>query len=258
MKNYDEAKEKNLYATKSRGYGKIMVRDQLDDNGEEVRYLLVNYQKESAMFKAPEKRDELCFAYTKQFANAFMINSQIKDSLLIGGAAFSYPKYYLSHYPEARLDVVEINPEMLEIAKKYFYLEDYIKMYAKAANGADNGRLGIHIQDGMQFLAACEKNYDLIINDAYIGASLDSGLMSYRGVAQIKRHLNAGGIYMVNIITALTGFFANDLKKAREVFGANFKNVYVYPVRPDLSSLEKQNCILIGTDLEIPKLDVIE
>ena len=97
MKNYDQSKEKNLYAIKSRGYGKIMVRD-LTEDGVELRYLLVNYQKESAMYKSIEKRDELVFKYTKQFANAFKINSEIKDSLLIGGAAFSYPKYYLSHY----------------------------------------------------------------------------------------------------------------------------------------------------------------
>lgn len=257
MRNYDQSKEKNLYAIKSRGYGKIMVRD-LTEDGIELRYLLVNYQKESAMYKSIEKRDELVFKYTKQFANAFKINSEIKDSLLIGGAAFSYPKYYLSHYPDVSIDVVEINPEMLEIAKKYFYLDDYIEKYAKDSKGRDNGRLGIHIMDGMQYLAKCNKSYDLIINDAYIGANLDSGLMSYRGVAQIKRHLSTRGIYMVNIITALNGFFATDLKLAKEVFELNFKNVYVYPVRSDLSKLEKQNCILIGTDLEIPELEVIE
>ena len=81
--------------------------------------------------------------------------------------------------------------------------------------------------------------------------------MSYRGVAHVKRHLNTGGIYIVNIITALSGFYANDGKIARQVFEANFKNVAFYTTRPESSPLEKQNCILIGTDSEIPALELL-
>jgi len=256
MKKFEAELERNLYASKSKGYGKIMVRDIVEDH-EAIRILMVNYARESACYLDENRRDELYFKYTKQFENAFAINPNIKDCLLIGGAGCSYPKYYLSHHLESNMDVVEINPEMLEIAHKYFFLDDFIEKYGKDSKGALNGRLGLFVDEGMKYLAKCEKSYDCIINDAYIGSSLDSGLMSYRGVAQVKRHLNSKGIYLVNIITGLSGFYGIEAKKAKEVFGANFKNVYLYTTRPDVSPFEKQNCILIGTDMEIPELEIL-
>ena len=256
MKNLLWQYEKNLYLSKSKGYGKIMVRDVVED-GEDVRLLMVNYARESACFNESGRHDELIFKYTKQFENAFRINPNIKDTLLIGGAGFSYPKYYLSHHKDSNIDVVELNQEIIDVAHKYFYLDEYIAKHATNANGEPNGRLNIYNDEGMKFIANCEKKYDLIINDAYIGNVLDNGLMSYRGVALVKRHLNSKGIYFVNIITALNGFYANEGNMAREVFAANFKNVYFYSIRPSLNKMEKQNCVLIGTDEKIPELEIL-
>ncbi|WP_027438148.1 spermidine synthase [Lachnospira multipara] len=241
--------ERNLYKSKSRGYGKIMVRDVVED-GKEIRILMVNFARESACLREEGHHHELLFKYTRQFENIFNIKPDIKETLLIGGAGMSYPKYYIKNHQGCKMDVVEINPEMVEIAHKYFYIDEFME-------GDKDGALNIYVDDGMKFLSKQDKKYDCIINDAYIGNVLDSGLMSYRGVAHIKRHLNTGGIYIVNIITALSGFYANDGKIARQVFDANFKNVAFYTTRPESSPLEKQNCILIGTDSEIPALELL-
>jgi len=42
---------------------------------------------------------------------------------MIGGAAYTYPTYYLEKYKDKNIDVVEIDPKMTEIAKEYFKLD---------------------------------------------------------------------------------------------------------------------------------------
>ena len=38
---------------------------------------------------------------------------------MIGGAGYSYPKYFISKYEDKNMDVVEIDGEITEIAKNY-------------------------------------------------------------------------------------------------------------------------------------------
>ena len=39
-------------------------------------------------------------------------NIDIKDTLMIGGAGYNYPKYFISHYQDKTMDVVEIDGEI--------------------------------------------------------------------------------------------------------------------------------------------------
>ncbi len=48
---------------------------------------------------------------------------------MIGGAAYEFPKYYVENCPEAEIDVVEIDPEVTELAKEYFNLEKHNKLF---------------------------------------------------------------------------------------------------------------------------------
>ena len=45
---------------------------------------------------------------------------------MIGGGAYSYPKSYLREFPWAEMDVIEIDPALTELAKKYFMLNTVI------------------------------------------------------------------------------------------------------------------------------------
>ena len=42
---------------------------------------------------------------------------------MIGGAGYSFPKEYLRTYPTHDIDVVEIDPQMTEIARRFFDLK---------------------------------------------------------------------------------------------------------------------------------------
>ena len=59
---------------------------------------------ESATFTDESKVNELVFDYTKFYDLMFNANIEINNTLLIGGAGYSYPKYYISHYPNKTMD----------------------------------------------------------------------------------------------------------------------------------------------------------
>ena len=78
-------------------------------NGNNVRILNIDSGFESATFTDEDKVNELVFDYTKYYDLMFNAKIDINNVLLIGGAGYSYPKYYISHYPNKNMDVVEID-----------------------------------------------------------------------------------------------------------------------------------------------------
>ena len=67
-------------------------------------------------------------------------NKNAKSTLMIGGAAYTYPTYYLNRYQDKTIDVVEIDEKTTELAVKEFDLD------------INNPRLKIYHQDGRSFL----------------------------------------------------------------------------------------------------------
>ena len=171
------------------------------EEGESIRLLLVNGARESATYIDKAHRNDLVFRYAVGFNDVFEINKNLKDCLLLGGAGFSYPKYFISRFPEKTLDVVEIDEVMVNVAFKYFYLDELYDEY----DLYENERLKIYVMDGLKFLSTMLKSYDVIFNDAYISDSPAEGLMSYEAIRLIKERLNPGGIYVANMITAMAG-----------------------------------------------------
>ncbi len=235
-----------IYENDKNRFGSVVIKEKIIKAGI-VRMLLVNEGQESASFIDKELRNELVFKYTVEFATLLRARDYIKDTLLIGGAGFSFPKYYISHFPDKNIDVVEIDPEMVEIAKKYFYLDELIEEY----NPIEEGRLGIIIDDGMHYLRMSSKKYDLIMNDAYIGKKFDDELFKKSQVSLIKEHLNERGIYGINLITALKGNQAKLGELEMMYLEEQFKYTRMYSCDDDINPIYPQNCVLLASDKPI-------
>ena len=178
-----------------------------------------------------------------------MFNSkfEINNVMMIGGAGYSYPKYYISTYPTKNIDVVEIDGDITKIAKKYFYLDKLISDY----NLNENHRLGLINEDGRTYLNRNTKKYDAILNDAFSGDNPAKTLTTLELIKSIKNSLHENGMYLTNIISALDGTNSMFIKAEVNTLKKVFKNVYVVPC----SSLENtelvQNNMVIATDQEL-------
>ncbi len=138
---------------------------------------------------------DLVFDYMKTMNVMFDLSDDIHDILLIGGAGYSYPKYVISHYPEVRMDVVDIDPMAYETAKMYFYLDELIREF----DLENNRRLIPVTDDGRHYLETAEKTYDVIINDAYNGIVPVVSLVTAEACRTVKDHLRENGMYVINV-----------------------------------------------------------
>ena len=230
-------------------YGKVTIYN--TNKGENsYRHLNIDRGNESASYIDESKCYELVYEYTKYYDLMFQAKIEIKDALLIGGAGYSYPKYYISHYLDKKMDVVEIDGKVTEIAKKYFYLDKLIEEFELKKNN----RLNLITQDGRVYLNKNTKKYDAILNDAFSGESPAKTLTTLEAIKEIHNSLNENGLYLTNIISSIEGKDSKFIKAEINTIKQVFKNVYVVPCN-DINDVERrQNNMVIATDDEL-KID---
>lgn len=215
-------------------YSRVQVFQTVDPKtGKKIRALATDpYFIQSGVFL---DSDEIVFDYAKFYHLLRHFKPDFKETLMIGGAGYSFPKNYLLKYPQARMDVVEIDPQMTEIARSFFRLEE-------------NTRLSITHEDGRIFLNKTEaKKYDAVLMDAFGSLfSVPFQLTTIEAVRQIDRVLKDDGVVIFNLGAAIegegSGFLQAELKTYREVF----PRVYLFKVNSDYTDKQLQNLIIVA------------
>ena len=211
-------------------------------NGYPVRWYKTSGCYSSGTYLDEDKKYDLIMNYFTKL-DSLIPYEDVENTLVIGGAAYVYPRYYISTFPDKTMDVVEIDPKSTEIAKKYFFLQDLIEEYGLK----ETGKLGLYNDDARIFVNETEKKYDVIINDAFSGGNAIATLATKEALECYRKCLNAGGIYYANILASLNGkssrWLRSEYATAKEVFP------YVYLVKAEEGDDSKYiNYILICSD----------
>ena len=212
-------------------YNRVWIyRDTDEETGRPILALSTDpYGQESAMYLDGE---DLVFDYMKFFRLAEQFAPGFRRTLMIGGAAYAYPKYFLRRYPDARIDVVEIDPMLTEISRKYFNLRD-------------NPRLTVLHEDGRTFLNRSGNKYDMIIIDAFRDANcLPYQLTTVEAVRRMSDMLTEGGVVLANIIGAVDGVNGRFTRAEYATYAELFPRVMLFPVGDPENAREVQNIIL--------------
>ncbi len=197
-------------------YGRAWIRESRDEqSGFAVRSIHIDpYGTQCASFINPDTtvRDELVFGYTKAFDIALAARPDADRLLMIGGCNYSYPRHALLLLPYAHIDVVEIDPGMTKIARKYFGL-------------VDDDRIAIFHEDARTYLNRSEDTYDVLFTDAFnSGASVPYNLSTQEATQHAHDLLTNDGIFVANIIGALEGpnaaFAQAEITTIKSVFPA--------------------------------------
>ncbi|MEI7620808.1 MAG: fused MFS/spermidine synthase, partial [Candidatus Falkowbacteria bacterium] len=136
-------------------------------------------------------------------------------------------------YPESTMDVVEIDPKLTDLARKYFSLKD-------------DPRLQIIHEDGRVFLNQNEKKYDVVLMDAFNSISIPPQLASKEAVEKVYNSLDDQGMVMVNIISAAEGKRSAFLKAEYMAYKAVFPQVMVFTVNLPDQPTTAQNLMLVA------------
>ncbi len=110
---------------------------------------------------------------------------ELDSVLVIGGGAFSTPRYFKKIFPNAEVDVIELDPDVVKYGYEYMELDDSVNVYTG---------------DGRNVLRSLDKKYDLIFNDAFRGyKNIPSHMTTVEFNKLVKSKLSDRGMYAINV-----------------------------------------------------------
>ena len=225
--------------------GRMRVYEAVHDDDKPIRVMNVRGTYQSATYLDDECY-ELVFAYHRAYNAMFEAQKagfSIRRVAMLGGGGFSYPKYLIAHYPDIAVDVVEIDPMVVSIAERWFYVD---RLRAEFEDGQDE-RLGIFVDDARAFLEEPGDAYDVILNDCFTGRIPTMSLATAEAAQEIHRRLQPGGLYLANVISALRGDGSSLLHRVMFTLQREFTHVHVI-AGCELLPRRVDNYIVIATD----------
>ncbi len=223
-------------------YSRVRIFTMTDEaSGKKMRAMAIDpYFIQSKMYL---DSDELASEYAKYYHLIRHFKPDFQKTLLIGAAGYSFPKEYLKTYPDKQIETVEIDPQMTEIAKKYFRL-------------TENPNLKIIHEDGRTFLNRVDSNqYDAVLMDAFGSLfTVPFQLTTIETVTEISRVLKSDGVVIFNVGGAIKGSASRFLNAEINTYQQIFPQVYLFKVRPERADEEVQNLIIVALKTDQPKL----
>ncbi len=231
-------------STRTKG-GPALVFDLLDQDGSTMRMLVVEGVVQSVTY-TDERRYELAMPYLAGFDAMFEPGRPVRDVLMLGGGGYGYPKHLVAERPECRVDVVEADPAITRLARRYFYVNDLMRDFSCASTG----RLRAYTAEGRAFLENPRVGrplYDAIVCDCFQGKVPAASLATVEAAQAVKARLAPGGTYLTNVVAALEGPASQLLWSQTSTLSQVFSHVHAIPVDPE-SADERDNVIVIASD----------
>ena len=180
-----------------------------------------------------QETGEMGARYLRYYDLFEYFNKNAKNTLLIGGAAYTYPIHYLQKYKDKKIDVVEIDDKMTQIAVEQFGLN------------INDSRLQIFNQDGRSYLNYSKNKYDTILIDAFKGLNAPFELTTYEALVHARNMLNENGLVLTNIIASIEGEESDFIEYEYATYKAIFDDVKIFMVA-NKDRTDRQNLILMG------------
>jgi len=215
-------------------------------DGAKQRILLLDSTKEGTVYV---DRDELAVEYHKFWNLARLLPElNLGKVLFLGAGAYGMPIDMRRHYPEAKIDVVEIDPEVVEVGEKYFGLkpEHQINSLAIDARMFLTSRLDSQKQP---------EGYDFIFADAYDGVMyIPPQLVTNEFFELCNSSLSEKGLFMMNLIGTIEGPKSELLSHLLFSLNEIFPFVEVYATKPDTPE-SIQNILLLASQSSLADIN---
>ncbi len=143
--------------------------------------------------------DNLDYFYTHVYAavsKGIATNRKNMAAMVIGGGGYVYPRYLQKHYPDSRIDVVEIDPGVTKAAVEAFGLPADTSINTITMDARNYVDELLHENS----LGRDTVQYDLIFEDAINDYSVPFQLVTKEFNESIDKILTEDGVYLVNLI----------------------------------------------------------
>jgi spermidine synthase len=200
-------------------YHRIRVVDQ---GG--IRILSFDGSQETRMSLADPLQGH--FEYIEFFHMPWIWNPEIQRIAMIGLGGGSIQRAYQHYYPEVQIDSIDIDPEVVQVAKRFFHVRE-------------SPTHRIHVRDGREFLRVSQDTFDVILIDAYSsgpqGPAVPQQLVTREFFAIAHERLAPNGLLMFNAIGSLAGARADMIGALHNTLKSVFPQVYLFPARESIN-----------------------
>lgn len=125
-------------------------------------------------------------AYLRTVMLALALCEAPQRVLVVGLGGGTLPGFLHQRYPAARIDVVDIDPEVVHVAKTYFGFREDERMRA-------------HVADGRSYIERARAAYDIIFLDAFGARSVPPHMTTLEFLGAVRRALRPGGLVAGNL-----------------------------------------------------------
>jgi spermidine synthase len=164
-------------------FGRVRVVERAD--GLRSLYTGDGDARQSAVY--PGRPGHLELAYTRVAAVGLALVPPGGRILFVGLGGGAMPMYAREVLPDARIDVVEIDPLVVEVARSHFGFRP-------------DARMAVHTGDGRAFIeSAPPASYDLVVLDAFSDDDIPFTLTTWQFLRAVRARLAPGGAVVSNL-----------------------------------------------------------
>jgi spermidine synthase len=130
--------------------------------------------------------------YARTMMAGFLLQPRPQRALMLGLGGGQLSNYLHDRFPALEIDTIEIDPEVVRLAQRYFNVP------------RDDPRYRNHVGDGRLFVESAEpgRTWDLIILDAFRGVFVPYHLKTAEFYEACLRRLSPAGVVVANLHNA--------------------------------------------------------
>jgi spermidine synthase len=181
----------------------------------------------------PDHPDRIVMNYPRMMLAALYANPEPRSVLIIGLGGGTLPRALQQLLPQARIDIVEIDPAVIRVAKTHFGFTETANVRAVEADGR------VFVKRALRE----ERRYDLIMLDAFDHEYIPEHLLTREFLAEVKSLLAPGGVLAANTFSSSRLY--------------HHESVTYAAVFPEFYYLKKDNRVIIATNGPLPSQEVL-
>jgi spermidine synthase len=172
--------------------------------------------------------DRIVMDYPQMMLGGLFVNPAPKEILIIGLGGGTLPRALSQIAPQARMDIIEIDPAVIKVAKRYFGFEQSERANAIQADGR------VYVKRAMRE----QRRYDMIMLDAFDHEYNPEHLLTREFLQEVKSLLAPNGVLVANTFSS-SRLYDHESTTYASVF-------------PEFFNLKRANRVIIAVNGTLP------
>ena len=206
--------------------------------GDGARHLRFDHSHQSAI--SIDDPYESRIRYPDYMHLAMALKPDAKRVLVLGLGGGAITKRFWRDYPGVSVDSVEIDPVVVDVARKYFWLPE-------------DERSRVFVEDARRYVQATDETYDIVIVDAYYSDALPFHLTTEEFLTEVKGVMAPDGVIAYNVISSAEGSGSDLFRSMYRTAQGVWDDIWVFPIGigEDGVTGTRRNIIVLATDTRV-------